>query len=101
MKNPTSEEWQAYEKSMQTAAAVLKRDSSPPTTRLRGGGASGNPGLTALWQIDQREAGRRVREAMNGRTVPEAARELGIGLRTLRRWLATKAELRETTSSRR
>jgi hypothetical protein len=61
----------------------------------RGGGASGNPRLTALWQIDQHEAARRVREAMVGRTVPEAARELRVGLRTLRRWLAEKPELQE------
>lgn len=89
---------QAYPELSAAKLRPIKRGGprdNDPIARLRGGGASGNPELTALWQIDQREAARRVRETMNGRTVPEAARELRIGLRTLRRWLATKAELKE------
>jgi hypothetical protein len=61
----------------------------------RHGGGAGNQELTALWVIDSAKATERVRAALSGRTVEKAAKELGVGLRTLRRWLATKPELKE------
>jgi hypothetical protein len=57
------------------------------------GGGAGNRELTALWQLNPAEAARRVREAYTGCDRREAARKLGVGLRTLCRWLATKPEL--------
>ncbi len=57
-------------------------------SKPHGGGASGNPTLTALWRVDPVKAANTVRNAMNGHSVAEAAKILGIGLRTLRRWIA-------------
>jgi transposase-like protein len=53
----------------------------------KGGGTSGNPKLTLLWQTDPQQAAAKVRAALEGVRAEDAARTLGVGRRTLFRWL--------------
>jgi phage antirepressor YoqD-like protein len=55
-----------------------------------------NPNLTALWLTDPKAAARQVIDALEStRTLPEAAKKLNVGLRTLARWLKEKKQLQE------
>lgn len=54
---------------------------------------SGNPKLTALMVSHPVEAFETIKAALNGRTVIEAADELGVTRRTLHRWLEDNPKL--------
>jgi transposase len=58
-------------------------------------GASGNPSLSQLWRRDPEAAARQVTTAIRMTvSLEDAAENLGIGKRTLYRWLAGKRELK-------
>lgn len=56
---------------------------------------SGNPQLTALWQLDKAQAIRIVTQAIddNDGNVMAAADALGVGCTTLKRWIKKHREL--------
>ena len=56
--------------------------------------AASNPTLTARWQTEPDEVATEVLRALEDATVEEAAEALGVGTRTLWRWLREKPELR-------
>jgi len=49
-----------------------------------------NPHLSSLWNVDRAAAVVIVQDALRGRTIEEAAKALGVGRRTLHRWLKEK-----------
>lgn len=55
---------------------------------------SGNPQLVALMIAAPQQAHAKIRAAMRGRSVTEAAIKLGVNRRTLTRWLEQHPELR-------
>ena len=62
--------------------------------KLRGGGPPSNPRLAAMWQVDAAAAAREVLGALDKHaSVTDAAAELGVGRRTLFRWMAIRPEL--------
>jgi predicted DNA-binding transcriptional regulator AlpA len=57
---------------------------------------SGNPTLSALWLTDPAKAAAEVTAALRvAMTLNEAADTLGVGRKTLYRWLKTRRELAE------
>lgn len=55
-----------------------------------------NPQLSALWLVDPAQAAAKVIAALqSATTLGEAAKALGVGRRTLYRWLKTRRELAE------
>jgi transcriptional regulator with PAS, ATPase and Fis domain len=61
---------------------------------MRLGQPPGNPRLTALWTTDPKAAAAQVSAALaSSKTKAEAAKKLGVGLRTIWQWLS-RPELR-------
>jgi len=61
---------------------------------FKGGGAPRNPELTLLWQRDPSQAAQQVLRALRmSPSLFEAAELLGVGHRTLCRWIAKKPQL--------
>jgi transposase-like protein len=55
-----------------------------------------NPTLTALWMTDPAKAAAEVSAVLRSTTsLSAAAKALGVGRRTLYRWMRTRPELRE------